>query len=395
MPGTRPRAKKKPPQPCLLIGTIKGGFLLEADEARRSWKLNGPFVLGSRVHDFRVDPRDGKSLLMTSTGGHLGPTIYRSTNRGRTWKEAARPPRFAKATRKNPEDGKTSRGKSLRYNFWLEPGHAEEQGTWYAGTSPIGLFQSKDGGDSWSGVNGFNHNPMWSAWTMGGDAGTPDGSTLHSICVDPRDARHLYVSASSGGTFESANRGRSWAPINKGVAADFYPGPPPEYGHDPHCVVMHPADPDRLYQQNHCGIYRLDRDRGEEWDRIGTKMPKRIGDIGFPIVPHPTDPDTVWVFPMDGTRIWPRTSPGARPAVYRTRDGGRSWERQDKGLPPRDAYFTVKRQAMCADDDARRTGVYFGTTTGELWGSTNGGQSWRNLVRHLPHVYSVRFARLK
>ena len=190
-------------------------------------------------------------------------------------------------------------------------------------------------------------------------------------------------------------RGATWSALNKGVAIDFLPpkedGTEYEYGHDPHCMIVHPADPDRLYQQNHCGIYRLDRDRGEEWDRIGKKMPKKIGDIGFPMVPHPTDPDTVWVFPMDGTRVWPRVSPGGNPAVYRTTNGGKSWERLDAGLPQEHAYMTVKRQAMCADDDPKRPGVYFGTTGGELWCGSNGGQRFRPLLRNLPHIYSVRW----
>jgi photosystem II stability/assembly factor-like uncharacterized protein len=173
---------------------------------------------------------------------------------------------------------------------------------------------------------------------------------------------------------------------------DFMPDPDAEYGHDPHCMIQHPADPDRLYQQNHCGIYRLDRAHADTWTRIGRRMPRRIGDIGFPIVGHPADPDAVWVFPMDGTRVWPRTSPGGKPAVYRTRNGGVRWERLDDGLPSENAWFTVMRQAMTADEDARRTGVYFGTTSGEIWASLDGAESWKRIAQHLPRIYSVRAA---
>lgn len=390
---TSRRPTRRRGKDALLVGTIKGAFVLEPDARRRDWKVRGPYFLGARVNDFRLDPRDGKTLLCTSGGGHLGPTLRRSTDRGKTWAEVKRPPKFMKSPAK-PKKGEpsTTRGKSVKTCFWLEPGHADEPGVWYIGTSPVALFRSADGGDTWSEVKGFNHNPMWSPWTYDGEAGTPDGSMLHSILVDPRDPKHLYVSASGGGTFESADRGRSWKPLNVGVTIDFLPDPEPEYGHDPHCVVQHPTHPDRLYQQNHCGIYRLDRDQGERWVRIGRKMPKRVGDVGFPIVVHPTDPDTAWVLPMDGTRVWPRISPGGKPAVYRTRDGGQRWERQDKGFPAAHAYWTVKRQAMCRDDDPKRPGLYFGTTTGQLWSSANGGDSWRRITADLPHVYSVRWA---
>jgi photosystem II stability/assembly factor-like uncharacterized protein len=155
-------------------------------------------------------------------------------------------------------------------------------------------------------------------------------------------------------------------------------------------VVLHPLAPDRLYQQNHCGIYRLDRP-GQTWERIGNNMPKETGDIGFPIVVHPRDPDTAWVFPMDGTEVWPRTSPGGRPAVFRTRDGGRTWKRQDKGLPPEQAWYTVKRQAFAADE-FDPVGLYFGTTSGELWMSPDEGKSWQPLAAYLPHIYAVETA---
>ena len=186
---------------------------------------------------------------------------------------------------------------------------------------------------------------MIGKWAQGD--GTPDGAKLHSILVDPRDAKHLYLSLSGGGTFESSDGGESWAPLNKGVAMDFAPPGDYEYGHDPHCVVYHPADPDRLYQQNHCGIYRIHRPE-TTWTRIGDNMPKEVGDIGFPIVVHPREVDTAWVWPMDGTDVWPRTSPGGKPAAYRTQDGGESWERQDQGLPER-GWFSVKRQCMTND----------------------------------------------
>jgi photosystem II stability/assembly factor-like uncharacterized protein len=363
----------------LLVGTRKGAFLLRGDGARRSWRIDGPHLFGSMVQHVVHDPRARRTLLLAARTGHLGPTIFRSTDGGHTWKEAARPPAFRKAA-----PGET--GRAVDHTFWLTPGHTTEPGVWYAGTSPQGLFRSEDGGGTWEPVAGFNDNPMLPQWLEGTD-GTPDGPQLHSILVDPRDPAHLYLGMSSGGVFESRDAGASWRPLNRGVAADFVPRPDPEYGHDPHCVALHPFRPDRLYQQNHCGIYRLDRP-GDTWERIGRTMPKSIGDIGFPIVLHPRDPDTVWVFPMDGTDVWPRTSPGGKPAAYRTRNGGRTWKRLDRGLPARQGWFTVKRQAFCADE-RDPVGLYFGTTGGELWMSTDEGERWRSLAAHLPHVYSV------
>jgi len=226
--------------------------------------------------------------------------------------------------------------------------------------------------------------PRWAAHA------TPDGEFLHSILVDPRDPRHLYIAISIGGVFESTDGGTSWTPLNEGCAADFMPDPAVPFGHDPHCVVQHPLKPDRLYQQNHCGIYRLDRP-GRRWQRIGKAMPKKVGDVGFPIVLHPLNADRAWVLPMDGRTVWPRTSIDGRPAVYATADAGASWQRLDRGLPRSQAWFTVLRQAMCIDAHPR-TGVYFGTTAGEVWASSNGGESWRCLVRHLPEIYSVTHA---
>jgi hypothetical protein len=212
---------------------------------------------------------------------------------------------------------------------------------------------------------------------------------LHSVNVDPRDSQHLYIGLSGGGVFESTDGGSDWAPLNQGCRADFFPDPYPEFGHDPHCVRLHPLRPDRLYQQNHCGIYRMERDTGR-WERIGDNMPRDVGDIGFPIELHPRDPDTAWVFPMDGTDVWPRTSPGGRAAAFVTRDAGASWTRLSAGLPS-PAWFTVKRQAMTVDD-RDPVGVYFGTTSGEIYASRDEGETWRCVAAHLPEIYSVEAA---
>ena len=213
---------------------------------------------------------------------------------------------------------------------------------------------------------------------------------LTGFNVNPRDARHLYIGISIGGTFESKDAGATWRPLNQGVAADFLPVKDPEYGHDVHCMRLHPLAPDRIYQQNHCGMYRLDRP-GETWERIGRNMPKEIGDIGFPIQPHPRDPEVAWVFPMDGTQVWPRTSPGGKPAAYVTRNAGKSWKRQDKGLPKEQAWLTVKRQCFAADR-SDPVGLYFGTTSGEIWMSRNEGENWEPLASHLPHITSMETA---
>jgi hypothetical protein len=367
----------------LYLATRKGVWIATADGSdRRTWKLGEPAFLGTQCHHVVLDPRDHRTLLCASRQWHLGPTVFRSDDGGASWKEAARPPQFVKGE---------PRERAVDHVFWLTPGHASEPDVWYAGTSPKGLFRSEDGGRSWDPVSGFNDHPEQIKWIGGDKDQTPDGGKLHSIIVDAIDPARLYLSLSGGGTFTSPDRGASWSPLNSGVAMDF--APPPEdggeypYGHDPHCMVQHPGAPDRFWQQNHCGIYRLDRP-SERWERVGKAMPAEVGDIGFAVVPHPRDRHTAWVFPMDGRENWPRTPPDGKPAVFITRDGGGSWQRRDQGFPREQAWWTVKRQAMCADD-RDPVGVYFGTTSGEIWGSDDEGASFRCLARHLPHVFAV------
>lgn len=369
----------------MLVATRKGAWLFHGDAGRERWRTDGPHFLGHIVNHLVLDPRDGRTLLAAVSTGHLGPTMFRSTDLGRSWQEASRPPAFA-----TTEDGS---GRAVQHTFWLTPCHADEPGVWYAGTSPQGLFRSEDGGDTWAPWSCVNDDPGYRQWMGTAQDGTPDGPKLHSIIVDPRDPAHLYFAMSGGGVHESTDGGRTFSPLLKGLeVVEGFDVKDPTF-HDPHCVRMCPTNPDRLYQQNHCGIYRLDRP-GDEWVRIGRNMPAEVGDVGFPMVLHPRDPDTAWVFPMDGRDVWPRTSPDGRPAAWMTRDGGERWQRLAAGLPAEQAWWTVKRQAMCADT-LDPVGLAFGTTSGELWASADEGGQWTCIARHLPEIYAVETAVLK
>ena len=397
MAATRARSRKKvsakgrsararsAPRTIVLVATRKGAWIFHADAARRQWRADGPHFLGHDVSHLVLDPRDGRTLLAAAKTGHLGPTVFRSTDLGRTWKEAAKPPAFAKAL-----EGQT--GRSVDHTFWLAPGRAQDRDLWYAGTSPQGLFRSLDGGITWQPFSIINDDPQFREWMGTVQDGTPDGPKLHSIIVDPRDGNHFYIGMSGGGVHESLDGGRSWHTLIKGldVVEGFGFDPAKPTFHDPHCIRLCATNPDRLYQQNHCGIYRLDRP-SDTWVRIGRAMPKTVGDIGFPMVVHPRNDDVAWVFPMDGTQVWPRTSPGGKPAAYGTRNGGKTWQRLDTGLPKSQAWWTVKRQCMAADA-CDSVALYVGNAQGELWMGRDEGRRWSCIARHLPEIYAVETA---
>jgi len=359
----------------LLVSTMKGAFTLKSNATRSKWTLSGPTMLGQVINHLAHDPRTRKVRVMGAKTGHLGPTIYYTKDGGKTWKEASKPPAFPK------KEG----GKAVDANFFVTPGHKSQPNVWWAGTIPVGLFKSTDGGDTWEPVDSVNNHPDLANEAFGAPA--PGGPYTHSVLIDPRDADHMYFGISCGGVLETTDGGKSWNHINKGSVSLFLPTPDAEFGQDPHCMVMSPSNPDVLWQQNHCGIYRMDR-KDANWVRVGDNMPKAIGDIGFPVVVHPRDSETAWVFPMDGTEVWPRTSPGGKPATYMTTNGGKSWKRQDKGFPKTHGYFTVFRQAMKSDTQ-KNLGLYMGTTNGEVWVSTNAGGSWKCVARWLPRILAI------
>jgi hypothetical protein len=365
----------------ILVATRKGLFTLHADKSRKKWWIGAtmPSFHGQIVNHAVMNQATG-TILAAARPGHLGPSVFRSSDMGKTWAEAKSPPAF-------PKRENAGYGWSVNHVFWISRGHVSTPKTWYAGTSPHGLFRSDDDGVTWASVDGFNLHPDRLTW-LGEEANNvPDGAVLHSINVDPFDKKHLMIGMSGGGVFESFDEGATWKPLNRGCAADFLPDPDAEWGHDPHCVRFHPTVKDVVYQQNHCGIYKLDR-AASRWVRIGNNMPKAIGDIGFPMTLHPTDPNKLWVFPMDGTSVWPRMCIDGVPAVYGSADAGNTWKKMSKGMPKSQAWWTVKRQAMGADQ-ADPLGLYFGTTSGEVWASFDEGAQWHCLMLHLPQILAV------
>jgi photosystem II stability/assembly factor-like uncharacterized protein len=391
---SQPKHKLRVPRPKkgrvrLLVGTRKGAFVVGSDAAREEFDVLAAQGLGVIVHHVVADTRAPKKVLMTALDPEHGAHVRFSEDGGRTFQSSRKSPAFAEAA-----SGLQQR--RVHHVFWLTSGHPEQPDVWYAGTSPQGLFRSRDAGRTWRPVAGLNNHPLLDQWTGGNQDDTPDGPTLHSIRVDPRDAEHLYVALSSGGVLESHSAGRTWNPVNLGTLRSFEERDRPlqdmqqEFGQDPHLLVMADTNPDRLWQQGRTGVYRMDREEGQ-WQWVGANLPKRIGDVGFAILVHPRDPDAAWVFPLDGSRAWSRTAPKGQPGLYRTRDGGKKWSRQDRGLPRSHAYWSVKRQAL-AQDAHDPLGVYIGTSQGEIWGSFNEGRSWRCLARHLPEIYSLEVA---
>ncbi len=367
----------------LWIGTRKGLFSIDGDAERAEFSEAEPHWIGSTAFHVVADPRDRDSVVAGIRTVDGLPTVMASRNGGKTWSEAAEPPRFASESPFESDPASTAAQLVQRHVsqvFAITPGHASEYGTWYAGTSPQGLFRSSDHGSTWEPVAGLNEHPDFDRWTSPGIDDTPDGPKLHGILIDPRDADHLFVAMSTGGVLESRDAGATWTRLDGGLQ-----GPA---ALDPHAVAMGVTNPDRLWMQSHFGVYRMDLEVGT-WDRVGApETEEERQDAGFPMAVHPADPDVAFTVPMDGSDAWTRMPKDGRPAVMKTLDGGQSWTRHAEGFPKERCWWTVKRQCL-AVDGYDPLGVYIGTSSGEVWFSRDEGESWRCIARGLPYIYSV------
>ncbi len=361
----------------LLVGTRKG--LIEYRPAGGSWKTQRISHAGNPVeyafHDARSDMQ-----WASLDHGHWGEKLHRSRDGGDSWEEVEIP-KFPQGEVVPDRFGNKGATKPARVeNIWvISPGADDQPNRMYLGTNPGGLFQSDDGGDSFDLVTPlWNHPSRMGNW-FGGGRDTPG---IHSIVVDPRDSKHLYVAISCAGVFESRDDGDTWQPRNKGLAADFLPDPSVDVGHDPHFIMACQEHPDVLWMQNHCGVFRT-TDGCESWDTLHTDDgPVKFG---FPVAAHATEKDTAWVIP--GVSDEKRMTIDGQLCVYRTQDGGKSWQPQRNGLPQEHAYDVIYRHALDIDGDT----LCFGSTTGNLYFSHDRGDSWECLSNNLPPVYSVRF----
>jgi BNR/Asp-box repeat len=354
--------------PLLLVGTMKGAFLLSSDASREQWELSGPHFAGRVIYSLAYDGRARRRRIWaSSTHFAFGSMLHSSDDFGKTWTNPeSAPVRF-------PEDTE----QSLKQIWQIDTGREQEPDKMYCGVEPAALFESNDAGQSWSLVRGLFDHPHRAQWQPGGG-----GLCLHTIVLDPSNPKRMCVAISTGGVYRSDDGGKSWQVKNKGISAEFLPDKYPEFGQCVHKVAGHATRPERLFLQNHGGLFRSDN-AGDSWQEIGNGVPS---DFGFPMVVHPRDPDTAYIFPLEREM---RCSPDSKLRVYRTRNAGGSWEPLGNGMPQTGAYETVLRDGMAADalDPA---GIYFGTRSGKLYGSRDEGESWRQILNGLPAITCVK-----
>ena len=348
---------------CILLGTRKGVFILESDASRLSWHLRGPFCETWPMNHVIGDPLTG---TIYGGGGNewFGPAVWKSTDLGASWSHSSQGLAYGA-------------GETPIKTVWsLAVGH----GKIYAGVEPAGLFASQDGGVSFAPVQGLRDHPSRPNWQAGGG-----GLILHALVPHPADDQQFWVGISAVGVFHTSDGGATWEPRNRGTRNDYLPDGQkfPELGQCVHSLVMAPGPQHRLYQQNHCGMYRSD-DGGRSWQSIEAGLPSSFG---FPAAVHPRDPETLYLVPLNGDTTG-RFMPDAKAAVWRTQDGGATWAAQRHGLPQQDAFIGVLRQAL-ATDTLQPLGVYFGTSSGSLYASADEGTGWRCIARDLPAISSV------
>jgi photosystem II stability/assembly factor-like uncharacterized protein len=352
-----------PARVLVLLGTRKGAFILQSDAARTDWALRGPFCDTWPINHVIAD---SDSATIYAAGGNewFGPAVWKSTDLGATWTHSSEGMNYGEG-----EPGILAAWSLCRANDRL-----------YAGAQPAGLFESRDDGATWTHVAGLRRHPSCKDWQPG--AG---GLILHAIVPHPDDPDQMWIAISAAGVFHTEDGGATWQPRNSGVRCDYLPEGQryPEFGQCVHGLAMAAGQPNRLYQQNHCGMYRSD-DGGRNWQSIEAGLPSTFG---FPAVAHPRDPDTLFLLPLNGDGSG-RYVPDARAAVWRTRNAGAGWQDLRRGLPQQDAYFGVLRQAMAADR-MDSVGLYAGTNTGTLFASPDEGETWATIAQHLPPIHSV------
>jgi photosystem II stability/assembly factor-like uncharacterized protein len=355
----------------LLVGTTKGAFLVRSSSERKHWDVAGPYFHGQAIYSLAYDGRNGRHRLWASTGSLLWGTYLRSSDDfGKTWTNPL------EANIKFPAES----GVSLN-NIWkVALGPPGKPDTLYCGVEPAALFESQDAGESWSLVRGLFDHPQRPRWMSG-----LGGLCLHTILPHKTEPGRLIVGISAGGVYRTDDGGRTWQARNRGIRVTFMPERHPEFGQCVHKIVHHPDRPDRLFLQNHWGLYRSD-DGADTWFDIAHGVPS---DFGFAMAVHPRDPDCVYIVPMESDEF--RCTPEGRLRVYRTRNAGASWEPLLRGLPQQNAYETVLRDGMVTDS-LDPAGIYFGTRSGKLYASRDAGNTWKEVLNGLPQIVCVASA---
>ena len=383
----------------LLVGTRKGAFILTSDGKRERWEVSGPHFAGWEMYHLKGSPADPNRLYASQTSGWFGQIIQRSDDGGKTWTQPATPPGERTTPEGTPKaesnkfvyDTSAETGKPLTtHQFYdgtqhpwefkrvwhLEPS-LHDPDTVYAGIEDAALFRSKDGGKNWQELSGLRGHGTGPKWQPG--AG---GMCLHTIVLDPSNPQRIYVAISAAGAFRSDDAGKTWLPINRGLKSQYIPNPEAEVGHCVHRIAMHRSKPGVLFMQKHWDVMRSEN-AGELWQEVSGNLPT---DFGFVIDVHAHEPETIYVVPIKSdSEHFP---PDGKLRVYRSRSGGNEWEALTKGLPQKDCYVNVLRDAM-AVDSLDKCGVYFGTTGGQVYGSADAGDNWTPIVRDLPAVLSV------